>query len=196
MCTHRKNSLGESPGNSVLLYGIEIAVVESASMDRQRLIRSLRIACAAFFGVLCVLLIGLWVRCLSTSDSVQWCNGITLVNVQSRKGELGVGHWSFRNPISWQWYVEKFDDTTPRLWSPMKDKTPLSYVGVRWETLQRNINLFVIRYWSPVTLSATVAILPWLRVQFSLRTLLIATTLGRYRQLLWMIFVRRRLLGI
>jgi hypothetical protein len=61
----------------------------------------------------------------------------------------------------------------------MKDQAPLSYVGIRWQNLPP-LNLFAIRYWSAVTLSAALAILPWLswlRWRFSLRTLLIATTL-------------------
>ncbi len=62
----------------------------------------------------------------------------------------------------------------------MKDQAPLSYVGIRWQTLPPRLHLFAMRYWFPVTLSAAFAILPWLpslRRNFSLRTLLIATTL-------------------
>ena len=61
----------------------------------------------------------------------------------------------------------------------MKDQPPLSYVGIRWQTMPP-LHLFAIRYWSPVVLSATLATVPWIRHlswRFSLRTLLIAMTL-------------------
>jgi hypothetical protein len=106
-------------------------------------------------------------------------NGTTLVNLQSYLGEFGIGHWPTRGRIPWAWTVhpaEVTDEHPKQLWSPMKDKAPLSYVGIRWQTLL-TLHLFTVRYWFPVTLSAVFAILPWLPWSFSLRTLLIATSL-------------------
>ena len=148
-------------------------------MDRPRLIRGLRIAVSAVCGIVCVLLIGLWVRSYKVQDDIRRCNGRNLFNIQSYRGEIGIGRWGFGKPIPWQWEVdtiEIFDESSKRLWSPMKDQAPLSYIGVRWQTLSP-LHLFAIRYWSLVSLSAVFAILPWLRWRFSLRTLLIATTL-------------------
>jgi hypothetical protein len=139
----------------------------------------LRIAVSALSLTACVLLIALWVRSLGVRDSWRRCDGKTLLNIQSYRGELGIGYWAFPKPIPWQWSVETFDEPAERLWPPMKDKVPLSYVGIRWQTMPP-LNLFAVRYWCPIVLTATLAILPWLSRhgwRFSLRALLIATTL-------------------
>ena len=151
-------------------------------MNRLRLIRGLRFAVSTVCGVLCMLLIVLWVRSFIVKDNLRRCNGTTLINIQSYRGELGIGRWAFPKPIPWRWTVETIeilDESSKRLWSPMKDLAPLSYIGVRSQTLSP-LHLFAMRYWAPVTLFAALAILPWLswlRWKFSLRTLFIATTL-------------------
>jgi hypothetical protein len=151
-------------------------------MDCPRLVRSLRNAWTAVFGILSVLLIARWERSFRAQDILRRCNGATLLIIESYRGEIGVGRWAFRKPIPWQWFAETmvtFDESSKRLWPPMKDVAPLSYIGIRWQTIWP-LHLFAIKYWSAVVLSAAFIILPWLswlRWRFSLRTLLIATTL-------------------
>jgi hypothetical protein len=144
--------------------------------------RKLRITWSAACGITCVVLIALWMRSLDTYDDWRRCDGNTLLNIQSYRGELGIGRWPFAHSIPWRKTVSTFDEPAPRLWSPMKDQAPLSYVGIRWQTMPP-MNLFAIRYWSPVLLSTALTVLPWLpslrllRWQFSLRTLLIVMSI-------------------
>jgi hypothetical protein len=144
--------------------------------------RKLRIAWSVACGIAFLLLIVLWVRSYRVSDDWRRANGGKLLNIQSYRGEFGIGRWSFPRPIPWRHSanrIDEIDEPAKRLWTPMKDQAPLSYVGIRWQTLMP-LNLFAIRYWSPVVLSGTLATLPWLSLwsgRYSLRTLLIATTL-------------------
>ena len=143
--------------------------------------RNLRIAWSAGWSIVAVLLCVLWVRSLSVRDSLRRSNGTTLLNIQSYRGELGIGHWAFPRPMPWTRHVETFEEPAERLWPPMKDLAPLSYLGVRWQTLPP-LHLFAVRYWAVVTLSASVVMLPWLTSlaalprRFSLRTCLLYTS--------------------
>ena len=144
--------------------------------------RKLRIAWSVFWAMAAVLLIALWVRSYRVSDDWRRANGGKLLNIQSYRGELGIGRWAFPRPIPWRHSadrIDEIDEPAKRLWTPMRDRAPLSYFGIRWQTLMP-LHLFAIRYWSPIVLSATFAIVPWLfqlKWRFTLRTLLIATTL-------------------
>ena len=126
-----------------------------------------------------MLLVVLWVRSYRWRDNLHGGNGITLTTIQSYRGEFGVGRWAIAASVPWQWDVKTIvipDESSERLWWPMEDLAPLSYVGIRWQTLS-GLHLFAVQYLSLETLSAMFAVLPWLRWQFSLRTLLIAMTL-------------------
>src|SRR3990172_5892103 len=99
-------------------------------MDRPRLIRGLRIAVSAVFGILCVLFIVLWVRSYHHRDDCRGMMGNSVLNIQSLRGELGIGRWAWRfKPISWRLSSENVDESWERLWSPMKDRPPLSMIG-------------------------------------------------------------------
>jgi hypothetical protein len=83
--------------------------------------------------------------------------------------------------------IGKIDDRQPqmkqeaasRLWSPMDDRPPLSLIGIRYQQLSPAMTLFAVRYWLPVSITAILVCVPWIdrATRFSLRTLLIATTL-------------------
>jgi hypothetical protein len=138
--------------------------------------RKLRIAWSVAWGLLAVLLIVFWVR------SYWWGNRFDVqiaeerpLSISSSSGTLGLrtnwdiasayrhtpGQWSFTNyPITedvrdWSWFSFQCE----LLWA--------NWVG---------INIF-LPHWLVVIASGMLATLPWLRYHFSLRTLLIATTL-------------------
>ena len=71
-----------------------------------RFLRYLRIAFSATCLIACVLLIALWVRSYTVKDSFRRGNGGTLLNIQSHRGELGIGRWTFANPLPWRHSVE------------------------------------------------------------------------------------------
>src|SRR5262245_19902032 len=90
--------------------------------------------------------------------------------ITSRQGGIGLG---ITSEGSSPWYIKKSppDEKLP----PMDLKTVLGFVKY-----QRTAKGFRIRvpYWSLILLSAISGFLPWIRWQFSLRTLLIAFTLA------------------
>jgi hypothetical protein len=107
----------------------------------------LRIAVTALSLTACVLLIALWVRSYWPQDSIG-------TGIQSHAGELEV-----KSRKGW-FHVRAFD-SQPRTF------------GWPYRTL------FKVPYLIPVFIAAALAIIPWMRwsKRFSLRTLLIATTL-------------------
>ena len=124
--------------------------------------RKLRIAWTVTCGIVCVLLTVLWVRSYRVSEDWRCANGTTLLNIQSYRGELGIGRWPFPKPIPWRYSNERIgEESAERLWPPMKDQAPLSYLGIRWQTMPP-LNLFAVRYWFPVVLFAALSVVPWL----------------------------------
>ena len=61
----------------------------------------------------------------------------------------------------------------------MDDRPPLSLIGIRYQQFSPVMTLFAVRYWLPVLITAILVCVPWIdrATRFSLRTLLIATTL-------------------
>src|SRR4051812_41470758 len=108
--------------------------------------RKLFIAWSLVWGFVFVLMIAMWSRSLSLKDDWRRCEGHVLLNIQSYRGELGIGRWPYSKPIPWRRFIERFDEPAERLWPPMKDQAPLSYIGVRWQTLPP-LQLFAVRYW-------------------------------------------------
>src|SRR5262245_18068408 len=142
-------------------------------MDRPRLIRGLRIAWSVWWGILCVLLIGLWMRSYYVGDVVLWSvtkwSGFQFTSME---GELtgrrcsldGAGHQGSMNFPNWLWQT-----TRDGMFGP----TEHGFDFRRWFYI-------ALPYWSPVVISAAFVAAPWLvgrGHRFTLRTLLIATTL-------------------
>jgi hypothetical protein len=145
------------------------------------MLRKLRIAFSAVCGIVCLLLIVLWVRSNSWIDSIHgtgypkqfWC--------ESLHGEMGLLvltdpgvqprnlRFFSRPPEAVPYYsTGLYDD-----WS-----TPFSTaLGIRW-TFVGGFGL-VIPYWMPVVFIGMIGTIPWVpwSRRFSLRTLLVATTL-------------------
>jgi hypothetical protein len=146
----------------------------SPSRDLGRF-RKLRIAFSITCGIACVLLIVLWVR------SCWWAEGIYGpvtskydIALSSLPGSLGIHfysndlkperpHWTLASQPYDEWYAgaARVQFTSSRLWGSF-------YRGQYGP---------VIPDWFALTIFATLASIPWISWRFSLRTLLIATTL-------------------
>jgi hypothetical protein len=112
--------------------------------------RKLRIAFSATCGIACLLLIVLWVRSYSIHRQFAWPGGIDEVSDQ--------GYVTFVR-------IDQ-DDLREMMRNP------------ETERMGKATRILRAPYWSLVLVSAALAIGPWLRYRFSLRTLLIATTLA------------------
>jgi hypothetical protein len=141
--------------------------------------RNLRIAFSAACLIACVLLIGLWVR------SYWWSDGV-MGSISSTK-TLVIGSGSGR------FSVRVDDSTQPHRYSGRWrfDHTSLAAVEKSFKELGTTVSFrfpifgfsgddFFFAHWFviiPVAVLGLISSRPWLRWQFSLRTLLIATTL-------------------
>ena len=145
-------------------------------MDRPRLIRVLRIAWSAWWGLLCVLSIGLWVRSYWRSDTISFPIAST------RSLSLGAVHGVFYSEyIHWndEAPAPQFEFESERI----SAETP-EFLAARpsfeWDMSQGGDgdSLSVsLPYWLPVVLSAATALVPVVVRRFSLRTLFVAMTL-------------------
>jgi hypothetical protein len=132
--------------------------------------RKLRIAWSAVCGVLCLLLIVLWVRSHFLYDHLIVydidARGDVLV-FRSHLGVLNIGHHNERGGAitRFDWRLE-----TGKLDFRLDSYPPVFRVMDMYNEIE-------FRYWFLVVISGIFAALPWLRWHFSLRTLLIAITI-------------------
>jgi hypothetical protein len=130
--------------------------------------RKLRIAWSVGCIITCVLLMALWTRSYTWHDRLwgrfsDW-QGFVLSSYEGRiqlalaRG-LGIFPWRIV-------YAEPVDRNGPPIYFPAIE-FPLSSFGSFW----------AVPYWLLSPVFSTLAIVPWLHWRFSLRTLLIATTL-------------------
>jgi hypothetical protein len=125
--------------------------------------RRLRIFISALFGVLTLLLCVLWVRSYWRSDTI-YTESRTYKSVN---GEFAV------EPVrisGFRWSIDR---------NPVTSELPPSSFGFRYATA-RGVRWPVFQYWSPAIFCASLSVLPWvdrIPYRFSLRTLLIATTI-------------------
>jgi hypothetical protein len=136
--------------------------------------RKLRIAWSVLWGVAAVLFIALWVRSYRWVEHVYYETPNAIFGVDSTRGTT----WIFRNSrpdriTGIGWDIRQGDQDPLQKREPKRDPTLL---GFGWH---RKANLISIGlpYWSFVILTIALGGLPWLPRRFSLRTLLIATTL-------------------
>jgi hypothetical protein len=143
-------------------------------MERSLVVRRVRIAWSMMVGMLCVLLVVLWVRTKYAIDAVDGpLSNSAKFCVMSRHGGIGLllggsnSDWSYRKYPADEWVRSQID-------IDIGYKTALGFVQYA-----KGSSVFRIRvpYWPLVSLSAVFAAIPWLRWRYSLRTLLIATTL-------------------
>src|SRR5262245_249378 len=147
-------------------------------MDRPRLIRGLRIAWSVWWGIFCVLLIVLWVRSYSTVDMVKlW--------------QTSPKQFAYVHSVAGQVW---FDMVERRAFEPRFRSYPVNakYAEV-CQTFRQCMNhlgfgtitsgalsVTFVSYWRPLLASVSITAVPWIHttMQFSLRTLLLATTLA------------------
>jgi hypothetical protein len=139
--------------------------------------RKLRIAWSVVCGIAGVLLIVLWVRSYYRWDIAAHATRHNVAIASSQAGALVLQ------------YAEVIDETTvnsdgwftENLPSINRDLLPLNGVEVAHAgpIYKRDFDGYVVTlpYWLLLPLAAAFATLPWFRLRFSLRTLLIATTL-------------------
>jgi len=133
--------------------------------------RKLRIAWTAAWGAACVLLIVFWVRSYWWLDGLSYARGTTYVSIFTSTGIAGFNCASWPNGTrmgnkpGFEWV--SFRVPAP----PNQDIKPLMWV---WRP---EGPLITVPVWCCESVLVLSAALPWLRYRFSLRTLLIATTL-------------------
>jgi|SRR3954454_1021012 hypothetical protein len=142
--------------------------------------RKLRIAWSVFWGLSAVLLIVLWVRSY-------WCNdaynspthGNHFFICQSIRGKLLVGieetlHLKLRQ--GWGILHEPLEKVNPPTLNKETGETNLDRIGASW-IYSSNRFLVLLPHWVFAMIFASFAALWYWPEQFSLRTLLVATTL-------------------
>jgi hypothetical protein len=135
--------------------------------------RKLRIAWSVAWGVLCVLLIALWVRSYSGTDSAMYMGLANFLDVNSVRGRVIVHYGENGSPrdSEFSWGSE------PGIFTYSDIPTDHTF----WIDNSLAFGEFIaaIPHWSFVSLFAIVGALPWISKvkRFSLRTLLIAMTL-------------------
>jgi hypothetical protein len=138
---------------------------QSHTLDYQRIVvRYLRIAFSATCGIICLLLIVLWVR------SYWWMDCTSLL----RKYSLT----SFRGDI----FIEKpvvinYSGPNPSQVSFSPGRYGISSLPSDLPGLIIGKGGWTFPYWLPIVSTIAVCAAPWLPFRFSLRTLLIALTL-------------------
>jgi hypothetical protein len=138
------------------------------------MLKCLRIAVTAVSLTACVLLVALWVRTKYAIDSFGGpLSASKAFYVMSRHGGIGLllAQWN----SEWMYLKYPADEfVSSEFEMEIGYKTALGFVQY-----VKDPGAFRIRvpYWSLVSLSAVFAAIPWLRWRFSLRTLMIGTTL-------------------
>lgn len=138
-------------------------------MDKQAIIRRMRIAVSVFFGVLTVALCVLWVR--SYTGTSGWRLRVThlrRVIFDSRDGRLSI------NAMKLSPYPTVFNS----LYDSVADESLVAQDRPAFQVHTAPMGVGCsCQYWLLVVIAASTATAPWLRRRFSLRTMLIATTL-------------------
>ena len=130
--------------------------------------RKLRIAWSVGCGILCLLLIVSWVRSYwhGVRLSMQWGNDSHILGAISTRGLLTIGEGDATTPLQERFAISS---TSAR---SVVETNEIGFLGRRYGVGDW---FLTSPYWFPVLLRVVAATLPWTR--FSLRTLLIATTL-------------------
>jgi hypothetical protein len=133
--------------------------------------RKLRIAWSVLWGLACVLLIVLWVRSYRGGDSITlYESNAEAVPLTSTKGhiELLADNDINANPYQWVDFVMNNN--------PERQSVSAIYAGFEVRHTWR-FDSYSMPHWFAVLLSVACGAIPWLGWRYSVRTLLIATTL-------------------
>jgi hypothetical protein len=135
-----------------------------------RFLLYLRFGFSATCGLASVLICVLWVRSYWWYESFCYRGPKEAVGVESAWGTI----WLYRNSSPDRtrgigWYLSRYER------SPF-DKPYATVLGFDWRW-ESDVFWVGLPHWLPATALVALAALPWTRWRFSLRTLLIATTL-------------------
>ena len=136
--------------------------------------RKLRIAWSVAWGLACVLLIVLWARSYVSSDVlIGSTTANRIVQFTSSWGVLWVAVDSAGANRDWKFDAQPIDGDAEKFVNGLTTHFGFAYLGASPDYA------FAFPYWLPVILSFSFATIPWIRwsKRFSLRTLLVATTL-------------------
>jgi hypothetical protein len=145
-----------------------------------------RIAWSVGWGIVAVLLVVLWIRSSYHKDrafgTLRKKYAVEIASVQSGLGVL-ISRPSGQLPANWRF--DSFainEDEELNQWAPPRTipgQLRLSAIGFFWYSVPAKLNAAVVPHWFLVLLFTTFAALPWIAWsnRFTLRTLLIATTL-------------------
>jgi hypothetical protein len=144
--------------------------------------RKLRIGWTVVFGIACVLLMVMWLRSGSTFDSVGWYSSKGMYySLMSQYGHLTVvkGYNPNFTPVGMYYSIGQ-KALEPFVGSP-SEPTLSGILGLRWYS-SHGVRAFrelilAVPHWMAVAACAIFAAAPWSRWRFSLRALLVATTL-------------------
>jgi hypothetical protein len=131
--------------------------------------RKLRIAWSVGCGILCLLLIALWVRSYWKYDFLDRFNtSRMLTSLESSSGRLRFGLTDYKT-------VPAFT-VKPHAWSLRgygPERVHENVFSYESNSLQTTVGF---PHWLPVLIAALLSVTPWLHWRFSLRTLLIGMT--------------------
>src|SRR4051794_512322 len=140
-------------------------------MNRPRLVRGIKITWTVFCGIACVLLIVLWVRSYWRWDAAWKFTPATELDIDTQNGEAFLRYFS--PPVSTMKTTIGVG-TKPAL--DIDVMPPNSHAGFCFRRGGQSIGLFV-PFWFLTLITAPLAVAPWITWRFTLRTLLIVTTL-------------------
>jgi hypothetical protein len=143
------------------------------------MLKYLRIAVTALSLTACVLLVALWVRSYWRNDAF---TGGHFLYIGARAGKVGMLQWRPGDARRWRRIastpISADDAHSSLLFASPIESPPRKLLGFRW-IIHQNQREIEAPIWVPVLFAAILAVAPWVRwsSRFSLRTLLIATTL-------------------
>src|SRR4051812_1396865 len=155
--------------------------MQSDNTKRPLKYRKLRIAWSVFWGLACVLLIVLWVRSYWVYDRINAPIGTHGCAFSSIHGLLGVDEQTRAYPVT-NWEYSSFPLEVPQETATASQDTPgtnendMTFTITTFTEIELN-RLITARHGCLALLFAVLAAGPWLPGRFSLRTLLLATTL-------------------
>jgi hypothetical protein len=128
-----------------------------------------------------VLLVVLWVRSYSRVDTIERKTKSGLIKIRSVHGQLQYTEFAHPSPAVALDVQEQLSDggTFSSHPADMPPSEETGYWGFGWRQVTKYQTKRIIPVWFPVLITGGVAGLPWIGKvrRFSLRTLLIATTL-------------------
>jgi hypothetical protein len=136
--------------------------------------RKLRITWSICCGILCLLLIGLWVRSYWRWDNVAW--GISAQQGLLVSSQSGAMTFTYRDLNGTEVSLVKWQVLTQD--SPDTNLLPIGGIEESWAgflfLLGEDAVFVVVPYWFLVPLAIAFVAVPWVSWRFSLRTLLMA----------------------